>query len=127
MTPTEFQAWFPSGEFASLDDDYVQVFITRAAPAFNVIRWGAWYSEGLANYVAHSIVADKARAAAAGASALEPESSGLVSSKGKGPVKVAYDSEFLRLLARDSFMATPYGRRYCELRRFAGLGGMVMQ
>ena len=126
MTPSEFQAWFPYGEFSSLEDAFVQGFIDRAAPAFNITRWGAWYSEGLANYVAHSIVASKARSAT---TIDDPvvDLSGNVQSKAKGPVKVSYDPELLRLAAKDTFRLTPYGRRYCELRKLAGLGGMVMR
>lgn len=125
MTPAEFQAWFPSGEFAPLTDDYVQGFITRAAPAFNVTRWGAWYSEGLAHYVAHSIVVDKARAANGVVDEATADLNGNVQSKAKGPVKVSYDPELLRLAAKDSLRLTPYGRRYCELRSLASLGGIV--
>lgn len=127
MTPTEFQAWFPSGEFSSLTDAYVQVFIDRAAPAFNIARWGAWYSEGFAHYTAHFIVVDKARSSNNVLDEAAADLSGNISSKAKGPVKVSYDAALLRLAATDSLYLTPYGRRYCELRKLAGMGGMVVR
>lgn len=124
MTPAEFQDWFPRGEFISLAPDFVQKFIDRAAPAFNVARWGAWYAEGFASYVAHQIVCDAAR----GAKSIDDPIGDLganIISKSKGPVSVSYDPALLRMSATDSLMLTPYGRRYRELAKLVGLGGFV--
>ena len=125
MTPSEFRAQFPEGEFNSLDsfpDDYVQQKLDMAVPMFNVNRWkdSGFYSEGVANYVAHTIVVGKARAAR-GTSQIN---SGNVTEKHVGPVGATYDGELLNLQAKDTMMTSDYGRRYCELRDLVGMGGI---
>ena len=120
MTPSEFQAQFPDGEFAALEDAYVQKFLDLASPMFNVSRWGGHYSEGLANYIAHSIVMSKARAARG----LQVDG-GNVTEKHVGPVGESFNGELQVLMAKDTYMRTDYGQRYCELRDLIGLGGMI--
>lgn len=121
MTPSEFQAQFPDGEFALLSEDYVQKFLDAAAPFFDVGRWNTFYSEGLACYVAHAIVVSKARAARG----IAQMNTGNVTEKHVGPVGASFDSELLNRQATDTFLTTDYGRRYCELRDLVGLGGTV--
>lgn len=121
MTPSEFKAWFPDGEFDSLSDSYIQGFITRSATMFNTTRWGDLYEEGLANFVADRIVQSKARAARG----ITSMNSGAVTSKRVGPVSISYDSTIAQKQAEDTLLATDYGRRYCELRDMVGLGGMT--
>ena len=97
MTPSEFKSSFPDGEFNALDGAYVQRFLDKAVSMFNVSLWGDLYSEGLACFVAHSIVLSKDRAS----------------------------RELQVLMAKDTYMRTDYGQRYCELRDMVGLGGTV--
>lgn len=120
MTPSEFQASFPDGEFNSLSAEYIQKFLDAAVPMFNVNRWGLFYSEGLACYVANSIAVSKARALRPIAQA----TGGNISEKHVGPVGVSFDTQLLILQAKDTLMATDYGRRYCELRDMVGMGGV---
>ena len=65
MTPTAFLAYWP--EFAGAVADDVQRALDKAAPYFNVIRWGSSYAEGIANLAAHFYVGDRARRARAAA------------------------------------------------------------
>jgi hypothetical protein len=128
VTPTEFRACFPDGDFAvsgdaTLTDEYIQKFLTLAAPMFNVARWGALYSEGLSMYVADRIQVSKLRKLAG----LAQLDSGNMTSKNVGPVGASYDSQILNKQAGDSLMGTAYGRRYCELRDMVGLGGTIGQ
>lgn len=120
MTPSEFQSQFPDGEFDTLDDSYIQKFLDLAAPMFNVARWGGLYSEGLANFVAHSIVMSKARAARG----LQVDG-GDVTEQHVGPVGESFNGELQVLFVKDTFMRTDYGQRYCQLRRLAGMGGLA--
>lgn len=121
MTPSEFKAQFPDGEFDSLSPEYVQKFLDLAVPDFNVSRWGKKYSEGLACNAAHRIVVSKAQAA----KALQLDG-GNVSEKHVGPVGVSFDSMLINKQAADPFMRTTYGQRYCFLRGLVGRGGVTV-
>jgi hypothetical protein len=125
MTPSEFKASFPDGEFSSLADNYVQVFLTAAVPFFDVSRWGAFYSEGLACYVANSIVVSKARAAmmTANPGAMD---AGDVTSQSVGDVSFSQDGRLLARQMADVSQRTQYGQRYAQLRRLIGAGGTAV-
>ena len=123
MTPSEFRDQFPGGEFndtSLLPDGTIQRYLDLSAPAFNVRRWGNWYSEGLANCTAHRIVVDQARKARG----LKVDS-GATTEKHVGPVGTTFDGNLLNKQARDTFLTTDYGRRYCELRDMVGKGGIT--
>lgn len=119
----DFDADVDTGDATSLSNEYIQKWLTLAAPMFNVARWGALYSEGLAMYVADRIQTGKARKARG----LTQVDSGNVASKSVGPVSVSFDSQILNKQADDNLMGTPYGRRYCELRDMVGLGGTACE
>lgn len=121
MLPSDFQSQFPDGEFLALTDIYVQNFLNAAVPFFDVGRWGTWYSEGLACYVAHSIVVSKARAART----INQINGGATTEKHVGSVGTSFDSQILNKQLSDTFLLTDYGRRYCELRDMVGLGGTI--
>jgi hypothetical protein len=121
VLPSEFQAQFPDGEFSALTGDYVQKFLNAATPFFDVGRWGSWYSEGFACYVAHSIIVSKARAARG----ITQMNGGNTTEKHVGAVGTSFDSQILNKQLLDTFLLTDYGRRYCELRDMVGLGGTI--
>lgn len=121
MTPSEFKASFPDGEFSSLADNYVQVFLTAAVTHFDVSRWGAFYSEGLSNFVAHKIVLSKAHVA----NALQADE-GNVTGKHVGPVGQSMDGQLVNKQAEDPYLLTNYGREYVRLRRLVGTGGTAV-
>ena len=87
-----------------------------AVPFFDVGRWGTWYSEGLACYVAHAIVVSKARAART----INQIDRGATTEKHVGAVGTSFDSQILNKQLSDTFLLTDYGRRYCELRDMVG-------
>ena len=119
MTLAEFKAWFPGGQFAAVTE--ISGYLTRATPHFNVDRWGGWYAEGLANWVAHSIVVDRAEATQ---SIDEVDADdGIVDSI--GPITSRRSSENVELMAKNPYMRTTYGRRYRYLARMVGMGGAV--
>lgn len=123
MTPSEFQAQFPDGEFDSLAGSYIQKFLDAAAPHFNVVRWGKRYSEGLANYVAHRIVSSRAQAAK---SINQADANDVVTRAISGAVSMTKDPEMLRMQAEDPVMRTTYGQQYAFLRGLVGRGGLTV-
>lgn len=122
MTPSEFQGYFPLGDFDGVGTDIVQKYLDNAAPHFNVARWMAagFYSEGLAKFVAHNIAVDTARKA----KGLIVDG-GNVTEKHVGPVGMSMDSALIGKQAEDPFLLTSYGREYAALRDRVGLGGAV--
>lgn len=122
MTTAEFLAWFPDGRFDEVDEDVISAFLTRATPYFNVTRWGTWYNEGVANWVAHSIIVDRAESAE---SIDEIDSDDSVADS-IGPISSSRHPANVAAMARDPFMRTNYGRRYCYLKRLVGMGGAVV-
>jgi hypothetical protein len=119
VKPSEFQGYFPDGDFDSLDDTYIQMFLDRAVPFFDVASWCQLYSEGLAMFVADRIVQSKARRALG----IAQINNGATTEKHVGAVGTSYDSQILNRQARDTATLTDYGRRYVELRDMVGLGG----
>lgn len=120
MTPSEFKAFFP--QFTLETTERVQSFLDLAVPYFNVPRWGDFYSEGLANFVAHSIVIANFEAT----QSTSQTNANDVTEKHVGPVGMSRDSALLNLQAKVPFMRTTYGQRYMYLRRKIGLGGFAV-
>jgi hypothetical protein len=120
VTPTEFKAFWPDGDFDALDGSYIQKFLDAAVTHFDVVRWGTRYLEGLACFVAHKIVISKARQA----KGLQVDT-GNVSEKHVGTVGMGFDGQILNKQAEDPYLLTSYGREYAALRDRIGLGGAV--
>lgn len=120
MDASEFKALFT--QFASETDERVESFIDLAAPYFDVSRWGDFYSEGIANWVAHSIVVSNAEAAAS-TSVVDADD---FISDSAGGASTTRSGQMIADEARDPFLRTSYGRRYCYLRRLVGMGGVVV-
>jgi hypothetical protein len=121
VTPAEFNRWFPNGDFSALSDAYIQRFIDMASAYFNVDRWGAHYSEGLANFVAHKISISQDR---------QPKNlqvdGGNTTEKHVAAVGVSFDSAILQHQIKDPYLLTSYGREYARLRSIVGMGGLAV-
>lgn len=118
-TPTVSQIKARYPELDSTADEVVQLVIDDAVPWFDEVRWGTFYLQGFAAFVAHMIAMDK-RAAAGGQAAAGP-----VQSKSVGDVSTAYAS--VQWKASDAmFATTPYGQKYLQLRRLVGLGALAV-
>lgn len=119
-TPTaaEIKARYP--ELAGIADPTVNIAIADAVPWFNETRWGGFYAQGFAAFVAHMLTVDKRTAAGAQAQA------GPVQAKSVGDASVSYAApQFTK--ATDAFYATTaYGQRYLQLRRLAGMGAVAV-
>jgi len=122
VTAAEFKAWFVGGQFNVVDNSVIETYLTRATPYFAVTRWGNWYTEGLANFVAHYIVIDRAEASQS-IDEIDTDDSTLDSI---GPIESRRDEKNVEMMAKDPIMRTEYGRRYAYLRRLVGAGGAVV-
>jgi hypothetical protein len=120
VTPSGFKALFP--KFMGESDERIQALLNLAAPYFNVERWGAFYPEGIANWVAHSIVVDNAE----GAQPTDQLNANDVTEKHVGPVGMTRDSQLLNAQAKNPFMRTTYGQKYVYLRGKVGFGGLAV-
>lgn len=117
-TPTaaEIKARYPA--LSTIADPVIEVAIADAVPWFDADRWGAFYAQGFAAFVAHMVVADQRAAAGNAAGA-----SGLMTSKKVGDVEVQYAAPAVSI-ADVAFASTSYGQRYLQLRRLIGIGGI---
>ena len=122
MTPAEFKAWFPAGQFVVLDDSEIQPYLTRATPYFAVSRWGNWLDEGIANWVAHSIIVDRSEAARG----IDEIDSDDATAERFAGISTARHADIVMASVKDPFLRTTYGRRYVYLRRLVGMGGAVV-
>lgn len=136
MTPSQFTAWFPKGQFGSSgtsyiqpngtlssDSTYVQTFCTRSDSYFDQDRWGDFYSEGAAYLIAHLITIDQAE----GAQTVGQVEANDTTGERIGPISVTRHADAVMAQVKDPFMRTTYGQHYVYLRRQIGLGGMVVQ
>lgn len=120
MTPSEFKALFP--QFTAETDARVQIFIDLAEPYFAVTRWGDFYSEGIANWVAHSIVVANAEATAS-TSVIDADDA---TSETFGRISTTRSPELAKMTAENPYLRTTYGKRYAYLRKLVGMGGAVV-
>ena len=121
MTPAEFLADPDFSAFVTEDPDTIAKWMVKAAPFFDVSRWGAFYSEGLGNWVAHRIIMSNLRATRP----TNQLDAGDTASKSVGSVSKSYDSLLINAQAKDPYMRTSYGQEYCRLRRLVGMGGFA--
>ena len=121
MTPSEFLSDPDFSAFSAEEPDTIAKWMVKAAPFFDVARWGAFYSEGLGNWVAHRIVLSNLRATMP----TNRADSGNMISKTVGPVSASYDSLLINAQAKDPYMRTSYGQEFCRLRRLVGMGGFA--
>lgn len=119
-TPTtaEIKARYPA--LASIPDATVNAAIADAVPWFDEARWGAFYSQGFAAFVAHMLVQDQAAAKG------QAGASGPVSKKKVGDVEVDYSTPTAAKAQDALFMTTVYGQRYLQLRRMVGTGAIAV-
>jgi hypothetical protein len=100
--------------FSSFSSTRVNAIIAEAGPWFDAGRWGAFYHEGLWNFVAHRISLELGGFQSTDAR---------VTNKTVGRESIARNVE---VGAHDTFLTTMYGQRYAELRDMVGLGGFVV-
>lgn len=117
-TASEIKARYPA--LASVSDATVNIAIADAEPWFDAERWGAFYAQGVAAFVAHMLTADQAAAKNASAAA------GPIQSKKVGDVQVAYAPTAYRKDTDATFATTIYGQRYLQLRRLVGMGAVAV-
>lgn len=113
MTAAQLKAILPA--LRTISDDDINTFIGLSEPHFDVDRWGAFYVEGLANWVANEIIL-----------ASQPLSmdDGAEVSKSVGDTSFSLSSELVMMQVKDRAMRTRFGQRYRELSQLIGGGGV---
>lgn len=99
----------------AVSDADIEAKIALADPWFDVGRWGAFYAEGLANWVANELVLDGLPLNA---------NDGAEVSKSVGDTSFSLHSELVLMQAKDRAMQTRYGQRYRQLADMIGMGGV---
>lgn len=117
-TAAEIKARYPA--LATIPDATVEFAIEDALPWFDEARWGGFFAQGFAAFVAHTLVVDSAAAKNPAAA------SGPVAEKKVGDVSVKYAPLTLSKPSDAAFATTTYGLRYLQLRRFVGLGALAV-
>lgn len=121
MTPAEFKAIFPS--FDGETDARVQYAIDSAAPFFDVARWENLYTQGLVNYVAHTLTMTAVAAVVVGGVA---GVSDVATTKKVGDVSVTKSDAMVEKLAKNPYLRTVYGQEYYRLSRMVGMGAIAV-
>jgi hypothetical protein len=118
-TASEIKTRYPA--LASISDPAVDLAIADAVPWFDVSRWGSFYAQGFAAFVAHMLTADQAAAKSASGGAAGP-----VIEKKVGDVGIKYAPTAYRKDTDAQFATTIYGQRYLQLRRMVGMGAVAV-
>ena len=113
MTAAQLKAALPA--LRNVNDDVIEAKILLADPWFDVEVWGAFYPEGLANWVANELVLD--------GSTLSTDD-GLVTSHSVGDTSFSLHPELVLVQAKDRAMQSRYGQRYRQLADLVGMGGV---
>lgn len=120
LTPAAFKLQFPA--FATTSDERVQLFINKADPYFDVARWGDFYDDGVANFVAHNLFLTGGYGGST-----PPVGSGMqdnTTSKKVGDVQISKSTALIQAAMTDPYMRTSFGQRFTELRRLVGVGAI---
>lgn len=110
------QAKYPEGEF--------DLNLTLAASMLGA-NWQDWRPMGMALVVAHWAVLDAREQVVADKGGIPGQGGiGILSSKGIGSVSAGYDVTTGSYANAGVWNATSYGRRYWQLLRLVGMGGV---
>lgn len=119
LTPAAFKLLFP--EFVATGDERIQLFIDKSDPYFDAARWGDFYADGQAYWVAHTLfLADNSGTPGAGMGLQDS-----TTSKKVGEVQVSKSAELVKAGMNDPYMRTGYGQKFSELRRMIGIGAVA--
>lgn len=120
MTAEEFAVMFPN--FSEEEFPQITAGIAAAIPRFDVERWGGDYARGLACYVAHHIIMNRAFADTRSDNALRSD----VTMSSANGITTARDGALLAMQMKDPMLRTIYGQEYRYLARRAGRGLLVV-
>lgn len=123
VTVAEFRANFP--EFSSqvtYPDSLVNFWLTFALRLLNQCRWLDIYTMGVQLFVAHNLALEKQAQDSAKTGATPGVTTGPVSGKGVGKVRVDYASAEATISGAGHWNLTTYGTRYLYFARIVGMG-----
>lgn len=116
VTSADIKA-LPSGEFASVLDATVDIYITEAQSRIHQTTWGDQYDLGVKYLTAHALALDMGGAHGA---------AGPVASESAGPVSRSYAAySIFGSTGGDNLNATAYGRKFQMLRKELCIFGVV--
>lgn len=121
MTPAELKIIFP--QFDGEMDERIQYVLDSAAPHFDVVRWGDFYTQGLANFTAHTLTMTAVAVVAVGGVAGGAD---IATVKKVGDVSVSKSEMMLMEQSKNPFLRTIYGQEYSRLRRLVGMGAVTV-
>lgn len=87
-------------------------------------RWGELYDDGVSFLTAHNLALSQAGTTSGGANVGTPV--GVVSSKSVGPISKSIDTNVGLEEGAGLYGATSYGRRYYQMLRMIGAGGVQL-
>jgi len=125
FTITQFRIDFP--EFVD-DTIYNNAIITYwsnlAIKLISESRWGSVYIDGVNLFVAHNITLQAQDIKTASGGGVPGSVGGATTSKSVGQVSKSYDTTSTAIKNGGDWNATSYGRRYLNLARMFGVGGL---
>ena len=101
----------------------MQYALDSAKPFLDVARWDDLYTQGLANYAAHTLTMTAVAAVAVGGVAGVSDTA---ITKKVGDVSVGRSEMLLQQQLKDPLMRTLYGQEYRRLARLVGMGAIAL-
>lgn len=121
MTPAEFKLIFPT--FEGEADVRVQYALDSAAPFLDASRWDDLYTQGLANYAAHTLTMTAVAAVAVSGVVGVSDTANM---KKVGDVSIGRSDALLEKQAKNPLYRTLYGQEYLRLARLVGMGAVAV-
>jgi hypothetical protein len=126
VTVASFRQAFPEFTSEKYPDDTVTYNLGLSSRLLDPVRWGELYDDGILFLTAHNLaLTAPAGASAAGGGGIGVPT-GIVSSKAVGPVSKSIDTSVGLDEGAGLYGATSYGRRYYQLLRMIGAGGVQL-
>ena len=124
MTPAQFKERHP--QFGCRMDEEIAQVIDLAAPFFDVDRWDDLLDEGMAAWVAHTLVCRELDKALLSAAVDSPDEVGATKRRA-GDTEISTDGRVVVAQMQGSaFLRTNHGQYYLTLRRMVGLGAVAV-
>ena len=124
MTEAEFRTAYPA--FANTPLSAVSYWLGVAPKFVDASRWGDLAELGVGLFAAHWLALSTMDANAAAGGNVAGGAVGLLASKSVGGVSFAYDTNSVVNADAGMWNQTSYGRRYWQLSRMFGGGGIQL-
>jgi hypothetical protein len=116
MTPDDFILQFP--EFSNVLPARIQYWINKSATYIDPVAWGTVSDDAIAYWVAHQIAFGDQNAQGV----TDGDEAGAIMKKAGDTAIQFSDKVAVARLTGDSYLSTPYGQYFLQLRRTFGAG-----